>query len=99
MFDFVYWLLCCWWAYLFDEMDYGVFVGKCVGVIGVGVFVMDLVVMVFEVGVVSVDMLICCFDLLCVNKGKGVGSLGFVYGYLYLFDVWKWCICYYINVE
>lgn len=84
------------WVYLFELIDFVVFVGKCVGVVGVGVFVFDNVGIVLEVGVVCIDLFFCCVDILCINKLIGIGSLGFVYGYVDFDDVMKWCFMYYV---
>ncbi len=87
------------WAHSADTNDYAELAGKRVGVIGAGASAMDSAATALEAGAASVDLLIRRAEMPRVNKGKGAGSPGMVYGFSSLPDEWRWKIRHYINTQ
>lgn len=68
------------WAHSSDEYDYNSFKGKAVAVIGAGASAMDSAATALEAGAARVDLLIRRKDIPRINRGKGMGNPGSVYG-------------------
>ena len=87
------------WAHSSDSNDYTLLKGKRVGVIGGGASAMDSAATALESGAAQVSLLVRRPDFPRVNKGKGAGSPGMVYGFSSLPDAWRWRIRHYINAQ
>lgn len=87
------------WAHSSDQNDYRDLAGKRVVVIGAGASAMDSAATALEEGAARVDLLIRRTEIPRINRGKGMGSPGFVAGYASLPDEWKWRVNSYIARE
>lgn len=88
-----------YWAHSSDTNDYSQLKDKRVGVIGGGASAMDSAATALEAGAQHVSVLVRRPDFPRVNKGKGAGSPGMVYGFSSLSDEWRWKIRHYINTQ
>lgn len=87
------------WAHSSDENDYSVLKGKSVAVIGAGASAMDSAATALEAGAARVDLLIRRKDIPRINRGKGMGNPGSVYGMQNLDGRTKLAIYSYIGAE
>ncbi|WP_439271373.1 NAD(P)-binding domain-containing protein [Pseudochrobactrum sp. HB0163] len=87
------------WAHSSDENDYSLLRGKAVAVIGAGASAMDSAATALEAGAARVDLLIRRKDIPRINRGKGMGNPGSVYGMQNLDDRKKLAIYSYIGAE
>lgn len=87
------------WAHSSDEYDYSRLKNKNIAVIGAGASAMDSAGTALENGAARVDMLIRRTDIPRINRGKGMGNPGSVYGMQNLDDRTKLEIYSYIGAE
>lgn len=87
------------WAHSSDQYDYSRFRGKDIAVIGAGASAMDSAGTALEAGAARVDLLIRRKDIPRINRGKGMGNPGSVYGMQSLADAWRMKIYSYIGAE
>lgn len=87
------------WAHSSDEYDYNSLKDKSVAVIGAGASAMDSAATALEAGAARVDMLIRRKDIPRINRGKGMGNPGSVYGMQNLDGRTKLAIYSYIGAE
>lgn len=88
-----------YWAHSSHIFDYAKLKGKSVAVIGAGASAMDSAGTALEAGAKRVDILIRRKDIPRINRGKGMGNPGSVYGMQNLDAHWKLTIYSYINAE
>lgn len=88
-----------YWAHSSHIYDYSKLKGKAVAVIGAGASAMDSAGTALEAGAARVDVLIRRKDIPRINRGKGMGNPGSVYGMQTLDDHWKLAIYSYISAE
>ncbi|MGU3576189.1 NAD(P)-binding domain-containing protein [Brucellaceae bacterium C25G] len=87
------------WAHSSDVYDYNSLKGKSVAVIGAGASAMDSAGTALEAGAARVDLLIRREDIPRINRGKGMGNPGSVYGMQNLDGRTKLAIYSYIGAE
>jgi len=71
-------------------IDFGLFEGKRIAVLGACASAMDNAATALEMGAGRVDLFIRRKDIPRVNKFTGIGSQGVVHGFAGLSDAWKW---------
>lgn len=87
------------WAHSSDEYDYNSLKGKNIAVIGAGASAMDSAGTALEAGAARVDLLIRRKDIPRINRGKGMGNPGAVYGMQNLDGRTKLAIYSYVGAE